>query len=198
MASVPRFHLVHGQVAWAICNGQPPDAKTLDQLRYLRTLGVPFTEDELGIGRGNRLTYGYDHLIECGVAVWALRRGMKPRAVVEFLVGERTTLRKLYRRVLRDQPEGALEAPWVKSRGASVPTLANEYFIYLFKGYKEPGVRIEANTFDEAITFGAAFGDMVARVGHDVQPLCPLARLAIQLVARALVAPEPKRGPAAL
>ena len=33
--------------------GQPPTALLLDQLRYLRQLGVPFSKPELGGGRGN-------------------------------------------------------------------------------------------------------------------------------------------------
>ena len=58
MASVPRLNLTHGQVAWAICAGQPPDKVTVDRLRYLRQLNIPFSEDEVGVGRGNRLSFG--------------------------------------------------------------------------------------------------------------------------------------------
>ena len=78
MASVPRLNLTHGQVAWAICAGQPPDKVTVDRLRYLRQLNIPFSEDEVGVGRGNRLSFGFDHLIECAIAIWSMRRGTKP------------------------------------------------------------------------------------------------------------------------
>jgi hypothetical protein len=42
--------LTHGQVAWALARGQPPSDQLIDQLRYLRQLGVPFSKAELGAG----------------------------------------------------------------------------------------------------------------------------------------------------
>lgn len=195
MTAIPRLQLTHGQVAWAICDGQPPDAKTTDQLRYLRQLGVPFTKDSLGVGRGNRLTYGFDQLIECGVAIWALRRGVRPRQAAEFLVGNRTALRKLCRETLRAQSNAAIGAPWVRSRGKVIPTLAADNFIALYPSAQRAGATIEPMTPVEAIEFNAGIGDLVARQGHDVQPLVPLGRLVIQLVTWALAAPEIKTGP---
>jgi hypothetical protein len=38
-----KLNLTHGQVAWALARGAPPAALLLDQLRYLRQLGVPFS-----------------------------------------------------------------------------------------------------------------------------------------------------------
>lgn len=195
MSTVPTLHLSHGQVAWAICDGQPADAKTLDQLRYLRQLGVPFAASKLGVGRGNRLTYHYDELIESGVAIWALRRGVRPRQVADFLIAQRTTLRKIYRQTLRDQADGAIGAPWVRSRGKVIPTLDADNFVALYKESNRPGTTIETMTLTEAVEFNAALGDMVARNGHDVQPLVPLGRLVIQLVTWALEAPDIKAGP---
>jgi hypothetical protein len=55
-------------------------------LRYLRQLGVPFSKAELGAGSGNRIRYGFDHLIELGVAVFGLERGMRPREVARILI----------------------------------------------------------------------------------------------------------------
>jgi len=74
MAAPTELSLTHGQVAWALARGQPPTALLLDQLRYLRQLGVPFSKSELGGGRGNRIHYGFDHLIELGGAVWSAAR----------------------------------------------------------------------------------------------------------------------------
>jgi hypothetical protein len=45
-------------VAWALARGQPPSDQLIDQLRYLRQLGVPFSKAELGAGSGNRIRYG--------------------------------------------------------------------------------------------------------------------------------------------
>ena len=97
MASPLDLSLTHGQVAWALARGQPPSAQLIDQLRYLRQLGVPFSKAELGGGSGHRLRYGFDHLIELGVAVFGLERGMRPREIARILVDHRAELRRCYR-----------------------------------------------------------------------------------------------------
>jgi hypothetical protein len=99
--------LTHGQVASALARGQPPSAQLIDQLRYLRQLGVPFSKAELGGGSGNRLRYGFDHLIELGVAVFGLERGMRPRDIARILVDHRVELRRCYRDTLATLPRSA-------------------------------------------------------------------------------------------
>jgi len=42
MIAPTELSLTHGQVAWALARGEPPAALLIDQLRYLRQLGVPF------------------------------------------------------------------------------------------------------------------------------------------------------------
>ena len=64
--AVPEMSLSHGQVLWALARGRQPEATMVDEVRYLRQLGVPFRPAELGRGRGNRLRYRYEHLIEFG------------------------------------------------------------------------------------------------------------------------------------
>src|ERR1700732_206299 len=123
MTSPLDLSLTHGQVAWVLARGQQPSALLLDQLRYLRQLGVPFSKKELGGGRGNRIRYGFDHLIELGVALFGLQRGMAPRAVVRILVEHRVELRRCYRDTVADLDTSAFEAEWVKSRGAVVPNM---------------------------------------------------------------------------
>jgi len=91
--------LTHGQVAWALARGEPPATLLIDQLRYLRQLGVPFSKSELGSGRGNRIRYGFNHLIELGVALFGLQRGLAPREVAGILVDHRAELRRCYRGV---------------------------------------------------------------------------------------------------
>jgi len=131
--------LTHGQVAWALARGQQPTAVLIDQLRYLRQLGVPFSKHELGGGRGNRIRFGFDQLIELGVALFGLQRGMAPREVAGILIEHRSELRRCYRDILAAQPEAAFEADWVKSRGAQVPIM-NEILLRLHDRYSErPG-----------------------------------------------------------
>lgn len=189
MPSIPHLNLTHGQVAWSLCSGRPPDRRTLDSLRYLRQLGVPFTDEELGIGRGNRLTYGFDHLTECAVAMYAIRRNMKPRKGAGFLVSEREALRQLIRGEFSKCPDTALDEPWVKSRGNIRPVDLDEYFIRLHERYADVDGKIEAMTMEEVITFEASLGDLVERYPDGVYPLVPLRRVVLEAVAWALVAP---------
>ena len=139
MASPLDLSLTHGQVAWALARGQQPTPLLIDQLRYLRQLGVPFSKHELGGGRGNRIRYGFDHLIELGVALFGLQRGMAPREVAGILVEYRAELRRCYRDILTTLPTAAFEAEWVKSRGAVVPIM-EETLLRLHDRYSEPRV----------------------------------------------------------
>jgi hypothetical protein len=186
--------LTHGQVAWVLSRGLPPTAELLDQLRYLRQLGVPFTKEELGVGRGNRIRYGFDHLIELGVALFGLRRGLMPREVAGLLVSHRDELRQNYRDTLAKLPPEAFKAEWVKSRGALVPIMAEEIFIRMHDRYSQnPG------TFE--VVKGGGFAslmqlNMIAEKypGEEARMLLPLSRLILELIAWAREAPDIKPG----
>jgi hypothetical protein len=195
MPALPDLHLTHGQVAWALSGGQPPTNQTLDQLRYLRQLGIPFTKEELGVGRGNRITYTYDHLIECGVALAGLRRGLRFREVAKILIEHRDHLRKTYRRAFEEQPPLALNAEWVKSRGKIRSLLENEIFLRLHDRFSEKPGEYEIVCPQEP---GAEsmIGDIVERYpGGEIRPMLPLTHLVLELVAWALEAPIIKSGP---
>jgi hypothetical protein len=195
MTRVPELQLSHGQVLWALARGMLPEQRLIDQVRYLRQLGVPFRPSEQGTGRGNRLRYSYEHLIELGVAIFALRRGLQPREITGFLVGKRKHLRELYRKAFCDQPETAVDAGWVKSRGRVVPLLANEIFLRLHDRYsKEPG-RLELLTGDSLVDPGEWFMPVEVYPGEQARTLVPLTRLALELVTWAKEAPELKPGP---
>jgi hypothetical protein len=185
--------LTHGQVAWALARGQPPSDQLIDQLRYLRQLGVPFSKAELGAGSGNRIRYGFDHLIELGVAVFGLERGMRPREVAKILVDHRAEFRRLYRDTVAALPEDAFTAEWVKSRGAVVPII-NETFLRLNDRYSDrPGSfdLVPGDAFD-------AFRQLAMATerypGGDVRTSLPITRLVTELVAWAREAPEIKPG----
>jgi hypothetical protein len=186
--------LTHGQVAWALARGQPPSDQLIDQLRYLRQLGVPFSKAELGAGKGNRIRYGFDHLIELGVAVFGLERGMRPREVAKILVDHRAEFRRLYRDTVAALPEDAFTAEWVKSRGAMVPFI-KERFVRLHDRYSErPGSfeLVPGDAFDAL----RQFAKLTERYpGSDFKTLLPITRLVLELVAWAREAPEIKPGP---
>ena len=185
--------LTHGQVAWTLSRGLPPSRRLIDQLRYLRQLGVLFAKEELGGGRGNRIRYGFDHLIELGAALFGLQRGMTPREVAGILVDHRIELRRCYRDTLAVLPPSAFEQAWVKSRGAVVPIM-NEVFLRLHDRYSErqgtfelvPGDAFAALTQIEFLT--------EKYPGGEVRTLLPLTRLVLELVAWAREAPEIKPG----
>ena len=193
MVSPLDLSLTHGQVAWALARGEPPSAQLIDQLRYLRQLGVPFSKAEPGSGSGNRLRYGFDHLIELGVGVFGLERGMRPREIAQILVDHRAELRRCYRDTVATLPECAFEAEWVKSRGAVVPIM-NEMFLRLHDRYCEQPGSFELIPGDALAAFMQIATVTERYPGGEARTLLPLTRLAIELVARAREAPEIKPG----
>ena len=187
--------LTHGQVAWALARGQPPSQLLLDQLRYLRQLGVPFTKEERGSGRGNRIRYGFDHLIELGVALFGLERGMKPREIAGLLVDHRAEFRRCYRDALAALSPLAFQAEWVKSRGAVVPIMGEEVFLRLRDRHSEEVGTLELVPPDSFAAMLQQLQTLTERYpGGEIRTLLPLTRLVIELVAWAREAPEIKPG----
>ena len=192
MVSPLDLALTHGQVAWALARGEPPSAQLIDQLRYLRQLGVPFSKAELGSGSGHRIRYGFDHLIELGVAIFGLERGVRPREVARILVDHRAELRRCYRDTVAELPESAFEADWVKSRGAVQPII-NERFLRLYDRYSEQPGSFELVPGDALAAF-MQFAMLERYPGGEVRTALPLTRLVTELVAWAREAPEIKPG----
>ena len=167
----------------------------VDQLRYLRRLGVPFKKSELGSGTGNRVRYRYEHLIDLGVALFGLQRGMRPREVAKFLTEHRKYLRTIYEKAFSEQPEPAIKASWVKSRGRIVPVLGDEIFLRLHDRYSNAPGRIEVLEQNEIKNLSEFFLLKETYPGEEARTLLPLTRLVLELVAWAQEAPEIKPGP---
>ena len=195
MREVPSLNLSHGQVLWTLSRGTLPDSRLVDQVRYLRLLGVPFRKSELGKGRGNRLAYRYEHLIELGVGVWALERGMKPQEVAKYLIRQRKSLRQLYTKAFLEQPEPAIDAEWVKSRGRLVPILDDEIFLRIHDRYSTAPGKIELVQQDEINQLSEVLALAERYPGEKTRTLLPLTRLSLELVAWAREAPETQPGP---
>ena len=108
-AHVPRLSLTHGQLAWVVALGQflpPPRWRHLmAQLRYLRQLGIPFREAQRGKGRGHRIRYSYDELMEVAVGLYALRQDVRPHVIAKILLRNRARLRRVYREALAERPQ---------------------------------------------------------------------------------------------
>ena len=65
------------------------------------------------------------------VGLFALRHGVRPHLVADYLVTNRTTLHRIFRRALEEQPATALKASWLKRRGKHKAVPANESFLRL-------------------------------------------------------------------
>jgi hypothetical protein len=193
----PRLHLSYGQVAWTLSLGAPPAARLLDQLNYLRQLGIPFAGDERPAGSGNRRRYGYYELVECGVGLHAIRHGMKPIDFTQLLVGKRNLMRHSYRRAVKDQPEAALRAPWIKTHGKEMPVIEGEIWLRLHDRYAEQPGKIDVLGLNDLdAPEGTGVLDWVERYpGERTRGLVPLTRLVLQWTAWALEAPETRTGP---
>jgi len=188
---IPKLSLSHGQVLWALSHGMPASQDTVDQVRYLRLLGVPFGTDDLGVGSGNWISYRFEHLIELGLALFGLRRGLKPKDITGMLIKNRAQLRQLYRQAFQEQPEAALKADWVKSRGRIAPLLGDEIFLRLHDRHAEAPGKFEVVGPDQAVPLGLT----ELYPGERARTLVPLTRLVLELVAWAKEAPPTRPGP---
>jgi hypothetical protein len=120
------------------------------------------------------LLHRYEHLIELGVAIWALERGMRPQEVAKFLVDHRKFLRQLYVKAFLDQPEQAIEADWVKSRGRIVPLLGGEIFLRIHDRYSAAPGKIEMLRQDEIRSLSDFFMLAEKYPGEKTRMLLPL------------------------
>jgi hypothetical protein len=195
---VPILNLSHGQVIRTLCVGkiltEPQLRLVRDQLRYLRQRGVPFNEGKRGQGRGHRIRYSYEELVELGVALYALRKGLRPQDVVNYLVTHRKYLRQRYREALEDQPEQALEADWLTNGGKVAELLSQGRFLRLHNRYSDTPGKYEMILPEDAQEFGDIFGMREVFADGTSQPLVPLTRIALELMYWVRKAPEIKPG----
>jgi hypothetical protein len=189
--TAPRLQLSHGQVLWALAGGKDALQALTDQLTYLRQLGIPFTKEEVGQGRGNRLAYGYYHLIEVGLAIEALRRGVAPRHL-KMLISRRATFRKYYRAAyMQLAPKWSLLE---NDDPRAWPNFEEEYLVSFHGRYtKTPGEITLADPNDPAT---APFLDLVGRApGQADYIVIQLKALVTRLLLLANAAPTIKPGP---
>jgi hypothetical protein len=177
--------------------GQAPPQALYDQLNYLRQLDVPPALADDRSGRGNRREYGFYDLVECGVALQAIRNGMKPADFKRYFVGQRKEMHRHFRDALKNMPEAALDEPWIKSRGQVVPVKQGEIWLRLHDRYAEQPGRIEARGVEERNPpSGSSPFDLVERFpGERLRVLVPLTRLVLQWTRSALEAPPTRPGP---
>ena len=191
---LPDLELTHGQLLWAINYGRVPDQQLKDQVRYLRTLGIPAAAKEQASGPGSRIRYDFFDLIEVGVAITALNFRLRPKDISAVLVGQREGMRSAYVAAWKELPEQALTAEWVKSRGQRVE-IGDEYRLRLHERHSEQWGRMDWIGPDEATPDLPVFQPIERFADGLRRPVLPLKQLMIQWVAWALEAPQTKPGP---
>ena len=191
---IPKLQLSAGQALWVINQGRTPGPQLRNEARYLRRLGIPHDEDQVSQGRGHRLLYTYEDIVELGVALFALRRGMKPKDVAEAIKQDRASYRQIYREALADKPPAALAEEWVRSRGKIRPVFANDLHMRLHARMRDTPSRYEIVVPDINSLFDELFDVREVHTDGADFFLVPLTRLAIEYLAWALEAPVIKPG----
>ena len=193
--NIPSLNLTFGQLAWTLNFGEPPKQHFIDKLNYLSKLGIPFKRESNKLGSGNRVQYGYEDLIECGVAMFGLNIGLKPKDMKILLVDHRSEYRDAFRQAIINHPESAINQPWVKYKGKGSQGAVNEHdvFLRLHDRYSDFIGTIDLVQLDGANSMPFDLNEM-SQDGSS-RPLLPLSRFALQWTAWALEAPEFKTGP---
>jgi len=192
----PKLVLTHGQAVWVLSHmgfRTGDSASAFDSyIKYLRRAGLPFAEEELGVGAGQNVVYRYDHLMELAVALALRAQAILPGDIVQILAAQRAKLRPIYRRAYSDRNSG-LGAPCpVKLPGRRQFMVAGVYLdlnlMYGetgFLGYSDPR---PIGPADAVELFGTSH-----RAQH-VRGLLNLSELAEDVVKLAAGAPEIRRG----
>ena len=187
---IPPLTLTLSQVTWALSLGQIPSKDTLDKLNYLRQLGIPFEPGQRLSGSGNRVHYSYIDMVEMGLGLWALARGVKPRVISRFLVNQRKALHSLYVLALSNQPDAALHEPWVKNPGKSGVINVHSIYLHIHNLFDKKPCTFDVLDQASVNTLIAEILDITNVSGaRSPTVIMPLTTLALQWLAWALEAP---------
>jgi hypothetical protein len=140
--------------------------------------------------------YSYEEVVEMAVALFAIRCGVRPYLVADYLVTNRTTLHRTFRRALATQPATVLKASWVKSREKHQTVLANKQLLRL-----HDRMRYASDSYD--LVQPGMDPELADRCGQEELGLfpdatadtrIPLTRLVLELIYWAERAPDIKPG----
>jgi len=193
---LPVLHLTHGQLLWAIRYGRDPNQQLKDQVRYLRTLGIPAAAKEQARGPGSRIEYDYFDLMEIGLAVTGLDLQSRPQDIAAVLVGQREGMHNVYRSAWTETPAAALHADWVKTRGRQTALVQDELYLRLHNRRSEKWGQIDLVSAEEASDKLPIFEPIERFAEGPPERLIPIKRLMTQWVVWAFEAPPTKPGPA--
>lgn len=192
---LPELDLTHGQLLWSVRYGREPTPLVKDQVRYLRTLGIPAAAKEQARGPGSRIRYDFFDLVEVGLAVTAFDLRFRPQDIAAVLVEKREEMRKVYSTAWKELSEAVLHDDWVKSRGRKTAMLDEELYLRLHDRRSEKWGQIDLVGFEEATDELPVFEPIERFADGTPRRLIPLKRLIVQWVVWAEESPLTKPGP---
>lgn len=192
---LPDLSLTHGQLLWSIRYGRDPTQLVKDQVRYLRTLGIPPAAKEQAKGPGSRIRYDFFDLIEVGLAVTALDLRCRPQDIAAVLVDKRDDMRGVYETGWKELPEAALHDDWVRSRGRATVLFDDELYLRVHDRRSEKWGQIDFVGVEEANDEVPVLEPIERFADGSPRRVIPIKRLMIQWVAWALEAPTITPGP---
>jgi hypothetical protein len=193
---LPNFAITHGQAVWVLSQmgfrtGDSESAFN-SYVKYLRRSGLPFADEELGVGTGHNVVYRYDHLMELAVALALRAQAILPADIVQVLANLRTKLRPIYRRAYIERESGLGTPCRVKLRGKRHFMITGVYLdlnlMYVETGFLLHGEPKALAPADALELFGTAHRT------QRIRGLIQLSELAEDVVKLAESAPEIRRG----
>jgi hypothetical protein len=220
--------LTHGQARWAMQNFNMLSGEsesTFDAfIKSLRRDGVPFADDEKGVGAGFNLKYRYENLMELALALTLRTQGIVARDMVKLIANHRVKLRSFFRTAYIDRNhKGAeLEGLYVgpaadpENHGKRLSDFSSDeaevqkisfnktQFVHLtnISGWHLdlslvylPGGTLTMFNFDLVKASKAVSVYIMGHRNLYPRPPIPLTDIAVDVVRLAQGAPEIKRGP---
>lgn len=185
-----------GQMAFAIALGRKPDQTVLDNLRYLRQLGVPYAPGQTP-GSGHWLQYGFNPMFECAFGLEWLKWGLRPRQIAQISIEERKHVLGIGRRALEDLDEDLILGTALAPGERLAVDPAHELFAVLDKGREGREYTyslVEATPEDPYPKPGLIYDDLSSRGAGLYTPSVPLYRLVGTLLIHARNAPVTRPG----
>ena len=220
--------LTHGQARWVLkhfnmLSGE--SESTFDAfLKSFRRDGVPFADDEKGVGAGHNLSYRFEHMMELALALTLRTQGIVSRDMVKLIASHRGKLRAFFRMAYLDRGRkgGALTGLYLgpsanmanigkrisdfeidlKRDGQALPELKELRHLSNVSGWYLdmslvylPGGTLTMFNFDLVTAAEAVVTFIKGHQNLYPRPPIPLTDIAVDIVRLALGAPEVRRGP---
>jgi hypothetical protein len=197
--SIDDIALSHGQARWVVIhlNLRVGDDELMfdSYLKGLRSGGLPFSSEELGIGAGHNLTYRYEHLMELAVCLYLRTQAVPLNDISRLLVGQRSSLRSLLRQAYLERESGLGATRVVEIAGpVKVERRISGCHLSFMANHASSGILItaKARLLGPVEAFDHLMGE---HDGFYPRPPVPVSELASRVVKLAAGVPVIRRGP---